>query len=63
MKKPNAPIFHYDVAFELTLDVKYGGTEDYLKRADEEQLNKLYKASKQLSDLCWQEIKRRKEQS
>lgn len=27
------------------------------------QLKSIYKLSKQLSDLCWQEIKRRKEQS
>jgi hypothetical protein len=27
---------------------------------NEKQLNEVYKASKQLSDLCWQEIQRRR---
>ena len=37
--------------------------KDDLQHITDDQLKEAYKASKQLSDLCWQEIQRRKEQS
>ncbi len=35
--------------------------KDDLEHITDEQLSEAYKASSQLSDLCWQEIKRRRE--
>ena len=35
----------------------------YVGRMGNDELKATYKASKQLSDLCWQEIRRRRDES
>lgn len=37
------------------------GFKDRLETVSDEKINRIYKLGKLLSDLCWQEIKRRRE--